>query len=206
MKANLLAFRLVSFVLLALIWKEFPLWLYPRGRSMRCSGPQPGGAGEPLGACGQLGYSFLRGSETGGSVSPRFPQTGGRPLTASPGRRGENTLRIRAKLERHEPRGPQAHVAGRIPRMGRRAGVALRIDGVGPVAMTGASVGHATIQANLAIALVGRLRGTPCRFYGSDLKIQVANDHIRYPDGMIACSPVDRTAKLVRDPVVIFEV
>jgi Uma2 family endonuclease len=79
-------------------------------------------------------------------------------------------------------------------------------DGVGPVAMTGASVGHATIQANIAIALVGRLRGTPCRFYGSDLKIQVANDHIRYPDGMVACSPADRTAKLVRDPVVIFEV
>jgi Uma2 family endonuclease len=79
-------------------------------------------------------------------------------------------------------------------------------DGVGPVAMTGASVGHATIQANLAIALVGRLRGAPCRFYGSDLKIQVANDHIRYPDGMVACSPADRTAKLVRDPVVIFEV
>ena len=79
-------------------------------------------------------------------------------------------------------------------------------DGVEPVAMTGGSVGHAIIQANLAIALGGRLRGKPCRFYGSDLKIQVANDHIRYPDGMVACSPADRTAKLVRDPVVIFEV
>ena len=79
-------------------------------------------------------------------------------------------------------------------------------DGVEPVAMTGGSVGHATIQANLAIALGGRLRGMPCRFYGSDLKIQVANDHIRYPDGMVACSPADRTVKLVRDPVVIFEV
>ena len=79
-------------------------------------------------------------------------------------------------------------------------------DGVEPVAMTGGSVGHAIIQANLAIALGGRLRGKPCQFYGSDLKIQVANDHIRYPDGMVACSPADRTAKLVRDPVVIFEV
>jgi Uma2 family endonuclease len=79
-------------------------------------------------------------------------------------------------------------------------------DGVEPVAMTGGSVGHATIQANLAIALGGKLRGTPCRFYGSDLKVQLANDHIRYPDGMIARSPADRTAKVVRDPVVIFEV
>jgi Uma2 family endonuclease len=79
-------------------------------------------------------------------------------------------------------------------------------DGVEPVAMTGGTVGHATIQGNLAIAIGGRLRGKPCRFYGSDLKIRVADDHIRYPDGMVVCSPVDRTAKVVHDPVVIFEV
>ena len=79
-------------------------------------------------------------------------------------------------------------------------------DGVEPVAMTGGSVAHATIQANLAIALGGRLRGKPCQFYGSDLKIRVADDHIRYPDGMVVCSPADRTAKVVHEPVVIFEV
>jgi hypothetical protein len=33
MKAILLAFRLISFVLLAPIWKEFPLWLYHSVRS-----------------------------------------------------------------------------------------------------------------------------------------------------------------------------
>ena len=53
---------------------------------------------------------------------------------------------------------------------------------------------------------MGRLRGKPCRFYGSDLKIRVADEHIRYPDGMVVCSPVDPTAKVVHDPVVIFEV
>jgi len=79
-------------------------------------------------------------------------------------------------------------------------------DGTGPVAMTGGTAGHATLQANLAVALVGRLRGKPCKFYGSDLKIQVAGDHIRYPDGMVVCSPVARNAKVVGDPVVIFEV
>ena len=79
-------------------------------------------------------------------------------------------------------------------------------DGVEPVAMTGGTVGHATIQGNLAIAIGGRLRGKPCRFYGSDLKIRVANDHIRYPDGMVVCSPFDPAAKVVHDPVVIFEV
>ena len=79
-------------------------------------------------------------------------------------------------------------------------------DGVEPVAMTGGTVGHATIQGNLAVAVGGRLRGKPCHFYGSDLKIRVADDHIRYPDGMVVCSRVDRTAKVVHDPVVIFEV
>jgi Uma2 family endonuclease len=79
-------------------------------------------------------------------------------------------------------------------------------DGVEPVAMTGGTVGHATIQGNLAVAVGGRLKGKPCRFYGSDLKIHVADDHIRYPDGMVLCSPADRTAKVIHDPVVIFEV
>ena len=79
-------------------------------------------------------------------------------------------------------------------------------DGVGPVAMTGGTAGHADVQRNLAIAVGGRLRGKPCRFYGSDLKFQVAEGHVRYPDGMVVCSPVDRTATIVYDPVVVFEV
>ncbi len=79
-------------------------------------------------------------------------------------------------------------------------------DGIGPVAMTGGTAGHADIQANLATALRTRLRGRPCRFYGSDLKFQVAEGHVRYPDGMVVCSPVDRTATVVHDPVVVFEV
>jgi len=79
-------------------------------------------------------------------------------------------------------------------------------DGTGPVAMTGGTAGHADIQANLAAALRTRLRGKPCRFYGSDLKFQVAEDHIRYPDGMVVCSPVDRTATVIHDPVIVFEV
>ena len=79
-------------------------------------------------------------------------------------------------------------------------------DGVGPVAMTGGTYGHSTIQRNLAFALTGRLRGKPCQFQGSDLKIQVGDGHIRYPDGMVVCSPIDRTATVVREPVVVFEV
>jgi Uma2 family endonuclease len=79
-------------------------------------------------------------------------------------------------------------------------------DGVGPVAMTGGTAGHAAVQRNLAIAVGGRLRGKACRFYGSDLKFQVAEGHVRYPDGMVVCRPVDRTATVVYDPVIVFEV
>jgi Uma2 family endonuclease len=79
-------------------------------------------------------------------------------------------------------------------------------DGVGPVAMTGGTAGHAAVQRNLAIAVGGRLRGKPCRFYGSDLKFQVAQGHVRYPDGMVVCRPVDRNATVVYDPVIVFEV
>ena len=79
-------------------------------------------------------------------------------------------------------------------------------DGIGPVAMTGGTYGHSTIQRNLAIVIGGRLRGKPCQFQGSDLKIQGGDGHIRYPDGMVVCSPVDRTATVVHEPVVVFEV
>jgi Uma2 family endonuclease len=87
-----------------------------------------------------------------------------------------------------------------------RQSLRYEFDGIGPVAMTGGTAGHAQIQRNLAFALTARLRGKPCQFFGSDLKIQVAEGHIRYPDGMVLCSPVDRTTTVVHDPVVVFEV
>lgn len=79
-------------------------------------------------------------------------------------------------------------------------------DGVDPVAMTGGTRAHADIQANLTTALRTRLRGKPCRFYGSDLKIRTADDHIRYPDGFVTCTGGENASTIVSDPVVIFEV
>ena len=80
-------------------------------------------------------------------------------------------------------------------------------DGVGPVAMTGGTAGHARHTGATWPLRSGRaLRGQTCRFYGSDLKFQVAEGHVRYPDGMVVCSPVSRSATVVYDPVVVFEV
>jgi Uma2 family endonuclease len=78
-------------------------------------------------------------------------------------------------------------------------------DGVQAIARTGGTVAHAVIQRNIAVAMTLRLRGKSCRFFGSDLKIEVAG-HIRYPDGFVVCTPVPLRHKVVRDPVVIFEI
>ena len=78
-------------------------------------------------------------------------------------------------------------------------------DGFAPVAMTGGTVAHEIIQLNLTAALNARLRGTPCRAYGSNLKIKVA-DRIRYPDGFVACTPLDPRGTVCEDPVVVFEI
>jgi len=78
-------------------------------------------------------------------------------------------------------------------------------DGFQPIAMTGGTAAHSAIQRNLAISIGGRLRGKPCQFYGSDLKIETARG-FRYPDGFVVCTPVAPNATVVRDPVVIFEV
>ena len=79
-------------------------------------------------------------------------------------------------------------------------------DGFEPVAMAGGSLAHSAIQRNLAMALGTRLRGKPCQFFGSDLKIQAAENSSRYPDGMVICSGLDPALKIVPNPVVIFEV
>jgi Uma2 family endonuclease len=78
-------------------------------------------------------------------------------------------------------------------------------DGFAPVAMTGVTVAHDVIQANLVSALNARLRGTACRAHGSNLKIEVAG-RIRYPDAFVSCAPLAPNDTVRRDPVVVFEV
>ena len=78
-------------------------------------------------------------------------------------------------------------------------------DGLNAIAMTGGTDIHAAIQINLARAIDSRLDGKPCRFRGSDLKIEVA-DRVRYPDGFVYCSAPRNNATIIRDPVVIFEI
>jgi len=78
-------------------------------------------------------------------------------------------------------------------------------DGRQTVAMTGGTVAHDIISMNLAASLVTRLRGKPCRAYGSNLKIEVMGS-IRYPDAFVSCAPASPSSTVLTEPVVIFEV
>jgi Uma2 family endonuclease len=78
-------------------------------------------------------------------------------------------------------------------------------DGFAPVAMTGGTVEHNQIQANLIVALGVRLRGGPCRVFTSHMKASVAGS-IRYPDAFVVCSALPRGTLVVTEPVVVFEI
>ena len=78
-------------------------------------------------------------------------------------------------------------------------------DGFQPVAMAGGTGAHAAIQRNLIFSLTSRLRGQSCLPFGSELKIKVVG-RIRYPDAFVVCTPVPPDAKVVTDPVVVFEI
>lgn len=78
-------------------------------------------------------------------------------------------------------------------------------DGFRPVAMTGGTFAHEIIGRNVLIELDNRLRGSRCQPPGPNMKIEVAG-RIRYPDVLVVCSPVDRKATVIKNPVVVCEV
>ena len=75
-------------------------------------------------------------------------------------------------------------------------------------AMAGGEDRNVTVAGNLYIALRLHLRGSPCRVYGSDVKLRVdAADCYFYPDLMVTCSALDAADRLIkREPVLVVEV
>lgn len=76
-------------------------------------------------------------------------------------------------------------------------------DGIQPLAMTGASLGHARTVARLAFAL--RLRLQHCEVFTETVKVRVAVDRIRYPDVIVVCGQ-HGDQEDVAVPTVVFEV
>lgn len=67
------------------------------------------------------------------------------------------------------------------------------------VAMAGVEARHATITGNAYIALRQHLRGTPCRVFATDVKLQVeaANAYF-YPDVFVTCTEADRARPRIK--------
>jgi Uma2 family endonuclease len=86
-----------------------------------------------------------------------------------------------------------------------RQDLRYEFDGVEPVAMVGGTAEHHDIAQNLTEALRQRLRGGPCRAFQQTMKVRVAG-RIRYPDVVVTCAPMPRGAKVVDQPLVVFEV
>lgn len=74
--------------------------------------------------------------------------------------------------------------------------------------MTGGADRNYTVALNMAMALRNHLRGSPCRVYGSDVKLRVeAADSYFYPDLMVTCSAADAADRLIkREPLLVVEV
>lgn len=77
-------------------------------------------------------------------------------------------------------------------------------------AMAGGSVEHAALSTTLAGLLLARLRGGPCRPYGSDLRLRIeAVDVATYADVSVVCDPIERAVDSpthVTNPRVVVEV
>ncbi|MGQ0539889.1 MAG: Uma2 family endonuclease [Gemmatimonadaceae bacterium] len=71
-------------------------------------------------------------------------------------------------------------------------------------AMVGTTARHNLIALNVSRCL-SAARGA-CRVFMSDVKLQVADDVIYYPDVMVFCGDLDPTAVVIRDPCFLVEV
>jgi Uma2 family endonuclease len=75
-------------------------------------------------------------------------------------------------------------------------------------AMVGARQAHVVVSLALAARFREHLRGTRCRAYGADMKLEVvAADAVFYPDVMVSCDEADRQRDLaLQAPKLIVEV
>jgi Uma2 family endonuclease len=74
-------------------------------------------------------------------------------------------------------------------------------------AMTGARRVHGCVQANIARVLGNAVQGLPCRVFVDNMKVQIGEDTVLYPDVFVTCDRADLSTELIfRAPTVVFEV
>lgn len=73
--------------------------------------------------------------------------------------------------------------------------------------LAGGTANHATIAVNVTSLLHQLLRGTSCRVYNSDLRVQLSASRYVYPDASVSCDERDRGQnETIRSPHLIVEV
>lgn len=73
--------------------------------------------------------------------------------------------------------------------------------------MTGGTVPHGEIGANIVAALHAALRDSECHVYSSDVAVNLLGLKCYYPDASVSCDPYDWTRKkAIEAPTVVVEV
>lgn len=72
--------------------------------------------------------------------------------------------------------------------------------------MTGGTLRHDRIAANLIAILHGALRGGSCAAHGSNLKVRSPAGAVVYPDAFVRFGPADEDATEIDDPILVAEV
>ena len=75
--------------------------------------------------------------------------------------------------------------------------------------MAGGTLAHGRVQTNLLGTLFERLKGSPCRPYGSDVGIRTHDLSLRYPDVSVICGregPENDSLQQFSDPKLVVEV
>jgi len=72
-------------------------------------------------------------------------------------------------------------------------------------AMAGASKAHDTISGNIFSEFHSHLKKSPCRPFGSDVKLKTSSKKYRYTDGMVVCDD-SGDEHYTQTPVIIVEV
>jgi Uma2 family endonuclease len=74
-------------------------------------------------------------------------------------------------------------------------------------AMVGGTARHNRVILNLASRIGDHLDGTSCQVFAENMKVQLADEGVLYPDVMVTCSKADAgDEQIVTDPKLIIEV
>lgn len=79
------------------------------------------------------------------------------------------------------------------------------LDGY-PILLAGGTLDHSTVCLNIASMLRSALRGTVCRVYTSDVRVQLAETRFVYPDVTVSCEQEMGQATVLKHPRLVVEV